>query len=227
MTREANDQESSNTDPPGSLSVCVCSAIAVHQLNSRLLTAVSRLAAQDEGGEGEGEWDCTLRGALLGEQLLRAGLAVRLALLLDVRGARQGVHAEGAGEVLRVPLLVERRDAPALNGLLAALAQRARLLVVVLLAVRLAADLEERLRAERLLAERASPVLLVPLLAERVHAVAADGLVAGGALWAVYLEKVRLAVGLAVALVEHAARERLQALGADEVVDVPLLAYTE
>jgi hypothetical protein len=64
----------------------------------------------------------------------------------------------------------------------------------------------------------------MPLLAHGVDAISADGLVAAGALGARELVEVSLAVGLAVALEEDTAREGLQTLGADEVVDVPLLA---
>jgi hypothetical protein len=65
---------------------------------------------------------------------------------------------------------------------------------------------------------------MMPLLTHGVDAVAADGLVAAGALGTRELVEVGLAVRLAVALEEHATREGLQTLGADEVVDVPLLA---
>ncbi len=53
------------------------------------------------GGESALTFSSYLR-----EQLRVARLAVRLALLLDVRGARQRVHAERTRKALRVPLLV-------------------------------------------------------------------------------------------------------------------------
>jgi len=83
------------------------------------------------------------------EQLGVAGVAVGLELVLLERALGELAQAEGAGEVLGVELAAERRDALAGDGRAARAAQRAALLVVVRLAVRLRVVVEEAAARER------------------------------------------------------------------------------
>ena len=79
--------------------------------------------------------------------------------LLVVSVVAEGVPAVGAGEALRVEVLVERRHALVEDGLVAPAAPRREQALVVVLAVRLPVALEEVLRAELLVAMRAHEVL--------------------------------------------------------------------
>lgn len=153
-----------------------------------------------------------------------AFLTVSLAVVLGEGTAGKRVHAEGAHKVLRVPLLVKGVDTLACNGLAATRAGRASLLVVVHLAVRLASKLVEGTSCKALLAVLAYKVLGVPLLAQRVDALPLDGLVATGALRCIDAVEATLAIWPAVPLKETAVLKRFQALCANEMVDVPLLA---
>lgn len=99
---------------------------------------------------------------LLAKELDEAALAVGLVVLLFERALVELLQAEGADKVLRVELLGHGRDAAARDGLLAAGAEGAALLVVVGLAVRLALVVEKASVDERREALSADETLRMP-----------------------------------------------------------------
>ena len=158
----------------------------------------------------------------LSEQLPMALLAVSLASILRESTTSERLHAEGAYEVLGMPLLVQGVDHASRDGFATPSTQGASLLMVVGLAVWLATVLVEGSSAEGLLAVLAYEVLWVPLLSQSVDALALDGLVAARTPSAERVVEAVLAEGTSLLLEEGATREWTQALAADEVVRVPL-----
>jgi len=151
-------------------------------------------------------------------------LAVSLAIIFSKAAASQRVHAEGAHKVLRVPFLVESSNTFASDRFSATSTKGARLLVVMGLTVWLPTVLKERSSSKVLLAVLAHKVLWMPLLSQRIDTFAFDGLVAGPTARSKRSIEAALAVGPRVSLVESAVLEGAEALGADEVVQMPFLA---
>lgn len=96
--------------------------------------------------------------------------------------------------------------------------------MVVLLTERLAVVVEIGPTTERLLAVLAYKAVGVPGRAQRIDAVALDCLIARGTALGKHRVEVLLTVRPTVPLEELTAGERLEALSADEVVNVPLLS---
>jgi len=153
-----------------------------------------------------------------------AFLTISLVVVLRKASSSQRIHAEGADKVLRVPLLLESVNTSSSDRLSASGTEGSRLLVIVSLAIRLSSKLEEASSSERLLAVRASKVLWMPLRSQSVDAVSSNRLVATHALRSEVCVKVLLAIRSSIAFVKVSSLKRLQALRADEVIDVPLLS---
>jgi hypothetical protein len=83
--------------------------------------------------------------------------------LLAEAATSQGVHAEGADKVLRVPLLVQSTDTSTRDGFAASSTERSSLQVVVSFTVGLALVFEENSIHKGFLAVMANKVFRVPL----------------------------------------------------------------
>jgi len=152
-----------------------------------------------------------------------AFFAVGLSVVLSKRPARQWIHAKRAHEMLRMPFFIERIDAAARDGFPTPCAERAGLLVVMNFTIWLSAVLVKRTACEGFLAVLADEMLRVPLLAERVDALAPDGLVAGRAARSKGTVKAIFAIGSRVFLEKCAPFKRPQATRANEMIQMPLL----
>jgi len=112
------------------------------------------------------------------ESLVVMGRAIGLAVLLKVLAAFELLVANGADEMLWMPLLAHGGEGPALDGLLAAVAGCVDEEIVVLLAVHLLVPFEGVPPAESNAALRTGEVLGMDLLVAKHDIIAIDGLAA-------------------------------------------------
>lgn len=157
------------------------------------------------------------------EELLKAGVAVGLVVLLLEGALVQLAEAEGTDEVLGVVLAEHGRDAATRDGLVAARAKRAPLGVVVRLAEGLPLVVVEAATIERLPAVAADEAFGMPLAIQGRDVVLSDWPIAATALGRKQLEVVIAAVRLAILLVESSLAKLRPAVGAEKVLRVPCL----
>jgi len=160
----------------------------------------------------------------LPEQFAMAFSAVRFAIVFGEVASSKGIHAESTNEMLRMPLLIESIDTSSSDGLSTTRAQRASLLVIVDLTVRLPSKLVESTTRKVLLAVLANKVFRMPLCSQGIDGFTADGLVASSTSRNKRRVEALLAERTSVSLKEAPSFEWTQTLGADEVVYMPLLS---
>jgi hypothetical protein len=158
------------------------------------------------------------------EEFAEAAIAVGLALTLGEVLSREGVHAESAQEVFGQPLPSKCLDHTPHNwSATSATTSSTNLGVVVELAVGAPSVIVVGLPGKRTTTVRAHKALRVPLLSARVYCVSLDGLVTAGASRGENPIEAALAERIPFPFEVGGGPKGLEALGADEAVDVPLL----
>jgi hypothetical protein len=150
--------------------------------------------------------------------------AVCLSIVLCEAATCKCIHAKCTHEVLWVPFLIKSIDTSSSNWLSTTSTKRTSLLVIMNFTVWFACKFEEASSSERLLTISAAEVFRMPLLSKCIYAVSTNRFVATSTLWSIKSVEVSLTVRSSIALKEVASAKWLQALSADEVIDVPLLA---
>jgi len=150
-----------------------------------------------------------------------AFLAVRLIVVLREGATSQGIHAESAHKVLGVPLLVEGIHASSGYRLTTSSTQRAALLMVMNLAVRLSSILKEHAVTEILAAVSTYEMLGMPLLTQGVNAITFHRKLARSTLGGEQVKEIILTVRSTVTFEERCRAEGFQAVSADKMIRVP------
>jgi len=161
---------------------------------------------------------------LAAKQFGVAIFAVSFGILLGECATSKWVHTEGTDKVFRVPFLLKSIDTAPSDWLTTTRAQCASLLVVVDFAEWLSIVFIETTISKCLVTVLADKVFRVPRLTQSIDTVTFDGLIARTTLWCKDRVEVLFAIRSAISFKECSSFKGLQALSANEVVHVPLLA---
>jgi len=157
----------------------------------------------------------------LTKELSVAVSAVRFSVVFSETPTCEGIHAKCTNKMLGVPLLIQSVDTTSRDRLPAARAERTSLLMVMNFAVRFSAKFEKSAATETLLAILTHKMLRMPLLTNSIHAFAFDRLIATCATSSKNGMEATLTIGSCITLEKGSTLERLQALGADEMMHMP------
>lgn len=158
----------------------------------------------------------------LPKQFAMAFSAISFSVVLSEVASSKGIHAKSANEVLGMPLLIQCIHTSSRDGFPTTSTERASLLMIVYITIRLTTKLIECTTSEVLLAILANKVLWMPLSTQRVDSLTSDRLVTSTTTRNECGVEALLAEWSSVSLKEASSFKGTQALGADEVMYMPL-----